>query len=292
MELPATKSVWTGKATQSLFLMSFIPAIVLCWMFSKPVLSSTVFVNSVECFAGVSSPIVAEGLVLFGRSNGRESICYIRPADKASFLSVRIDSLHLLGDCSTFRISQYKLSLLQLAQNGGNVSAKLQDPVYVNLLAEATCKNAEKLADQVLTTSDVGFGLMLKFKSYPSEDPSSFRVTVTAYQPAPTGRCPDHLFQCSLVQPKCISSNLSCDTVDNCFDGSDESFTLCSYIGRVPTVLVIVICVSVLSVIAIALIILCVFLRSRPIKTEPLDIPMTELHRRNPEAQPLSSTEA
>nr|VZI23309.1 unnamed protein product [Spirometra erinaceieuropaei] len=111
-------------------------------------------------------------------------------------------------------------------------------------------------------------------------------------KPAPTGRCPDHLFQCSLVQPKCISSNLTCDTVDNCFDGSDESFTLCSYIGRVPTVLVIVICVSVLSVVAIALIILCVLLRSRPIKTEPLDIPMTELHRRNPEAQPLSLTEA
>ncbi|VDM30248.1 unnamed protein product [Hydatigera taeniaeformis] len=203
---------------------------------------SIILVSALECFQSPKNPIRFDSVVLSGQGIRGSTKCFLDSVYNDYYMSVQINKLDLKGDCPSFSVSEYStLRSSEIPESENFPSIKIYQPSDDNRLFKATCETGTEFIGTVFQTSMPGRKLMVEFDPADFGDANSFEITVTPFFLGNTFSCPAEHFRCFNSRDHCIPNSITCDGVDNCFDGSDESNYLCTgRIGNLPLPLFII----------------------------------------------------
>ncbi|KAL7065088.1 hypothetical protein AAHC03_05393 [Spirometra sp. Aus1] len=235
---------------------------VICIAFCCKVFGKTDEVDATGCFQSPQNPILFDSIVLTSSANRGYVVCFLQPVRTDYYVSIRLNSIELSGDCPTLVISEYSTLITEEIPESENFPAmNIQRPSDLNPLATISCKDFGNFRGKILFTSVPGRKLMVIFRPTGGSQTLGFQMTITSYYLGTAYSCPADNFRCWNARDRCIPDSLTCDGVDNCYDGSDETNFLCTgRIGYLPLPLfVILILVGILCmIVVITSIIFCI----------------------------------
>ncbi|KAL5110497.1 hypothetical protein TcWFU_006146 [Taenia crassiceps] len=235
-------------------------------LFLPPLIDSrTEFIDALECFQSPKNPIRFDSIVLSGLGIRGSTKCFLDSVHTDYYLSVRINKLELRGKCPSFSVSEYStLRTNEIPESENFPSIKVYQPSDDNQLFKATCDTGAASVGTVFQTSMPGRKLMVEFDPADYDNTNSFEITVTPFFLGNTFSCPAEHFRCFNSRDHCIPDSITCDGVDNCFDGSDESNYLCTgRIGNLPLPLFIILVLAAILVLLGLITGLAIYLRRR-----------------------------
>ncbi|VDK31959.1 unnamed protein product [Taenia asiatica] len=244
----------------------------------QPLKALSTSFDALECFQSPKNPIRFDSIVLSGHGIRGSTKCFLDSVYSDYYLRVRVNKLELQGNCPSFSVSEYStLRISEIPESENFPSIKIYQPSDDNQLFKATCDTRAAFINTVVQTSMPGRKLMVEFDPADFGDTNSFEITVTPFSIgllAIAGtighpwiledRCPAEHFRCFNSRDHCIPDSITCDGVDNCFDGSDESNYLCTgRIGNLPLPLFIILVLVAILVLLGLITGLAIYLRRR-----------------------------
>ncbi|CAH8523889.1 unnamed protein product [Schistosoma mattheei] len=222
------------------FLSTYIYAFLL-WIYS--VRSKTIKIDTQDCFGLPEKPFIIFGAVVsHTRAIGR-TLCYFQPSEQNQYLSIYPTKLVLpsqFGTCPVIQIKEFTSVRDELIDNSDvNMIIPMKVPDDTKLIFQANSNSA---------ASDV-----------------AYQFVISSYVLGPSYNCPSDTFRCWDAATNCIPDSLTCDTIANCHDGSDENGYLCTgRINGIPIPLfAIIITISIFGLILLVLTIVFVIRKQR-----------------------------
>ncbi|XP_018651062.1 LOW QUALITY PROTEIN: hypothetical protein Smp_127500 [Schistosoma mansoni] len=225
-------------------------------------------VDTQDCFGLPEKPFIIFGAVVsHTRAIGR-TLCYFQPSDQNQYLSIYPTKLILpsqFGTCPVIQIKEFTSVRDELIDNSDvNMIIPMKVPDDTKLIFQANCTNYLSMLDKVVHTSSSNLKIQILF------DPANSAASDVAYQfvissYGPSYNCPSDTFRCWDAATNCIPDSLTCDTIANCHDGSDENGYLCTgRINGIPIPLfAIIITISIFGLILLVLTIVFVIRKQR-----------------------------
>ncbi|CAI2728562.1 unnamed protein product [Schistosoma spindalis] len=263
------------------FLSTYISAFLL-WIYS--VRSKTIKIDTQDCFGLPEKPFIIFGAVVsHTRAIGR-TLCYFQPSDQNQYLSIYPTKLVLpsqFGMCPVIQIKEFTSVRDELIDNSDvNMIIPMKVPDDTKLIFQANCTNYPSMLDKVVHTSSSNLKIQILFD--PANSAASdvaYQFVISSYVLGPSYNCPSDTFRCWDAATNCIPDSLTCDTIANCHDRSDENGYLCTgRINGIPIPLfAIIITISIFGLILLVLTIVFVIRKQRKhkCKTEQTWIDMT-----------------
>ncbi|RTG91252.1 uncharacterized protein DC041_0011362 [Schistosoma bovis] len=94
-----------------------------------------------------------------------------------------------------------------------------------------TVRIIPSMLDKVVHTSSSNLKIQILFDPANSAADVAYQFVISSYVLGPSYNCPSDTFRCWDAATNCIPDSLTCDTIANCHDGSDENGYLCT--GRI-----------------------------------------------------------
>ncbi|VDP59743.1 unnamed protein product [Schistosoma curassoni] len=190
----------------------------------------------VDCFGLPENPFIIFGAVVsHTRAIGR-TLCYFQPSEQNQYLSIYPTKLVLpsqFGTCPVIQIKEFTSVRDELIDNSDvNMIIPMKVPDDTKLIFQANCTNYPSMLDKVVHTSSSNLKIQILFD--PANSAASdvaYQFVISSYVLGPSYNCPSDTFRCWDAATNCVPDSLTCDTIANCHDGSDENGYLCT--GRI-----------------------------------------------------------
>ncbi|CAH8524510.1 unnamed protein product [Heterobilharzia americana] len=246
--------------------------------------TKTMKIDTQDCFGLPEKPFIIYGAVIsHTRAIGR-TLCYFQPSDTNQYLSIYPTKLELprqFGSCPIIQINEFTSVRNEIIDNSdANMLIPMTVPADTKLIFQANCTNYASMQSKGVHTSSPNLRIQILFDPYSSAASDvTYQFVISSYALGPSYNCPSNTFRCWDAATNCIPDSLTCDTVYNCYDGSDENGYLCTgRINGIPIPLfAIIIAVSFIGLILLVLTVVFVLRKKRKhkLKEEQTWIDMT-----------------
>ncbi|TNN12187.1 Low density lipo receptor class A cysteine rich isoform 2 [Schistosoma japonicum] len=204
------------------------------YMFSciHSAVAKTMKIDTQDCFGLPEKPFIIFGAVVsHTRAIGR-TLCYFQPSDQNQYLSIyptKLDLRRRFGTCPVIQINEFTSVRDELIDNTDvNMIIPMKVPDDTKLIFQANCTNYASMLDKTVHTSSSNLKIQILFD--PANSAASdvtYQFIISSYVLGPSYNCPSNTFRCWDAATNCIPDSLTCDTIANCHDGSDENGYLC-----------------------------------------------------------------
>ncbi|CAH8502603.1 unnamed protein product [Schistosoma turkestanicum] len=249
------------------FFLTYLHVSLLWIHFVKP---KTLKIDTQDCFGLPEKPFIIFGAVVSHTNAIGRTLCYFQPSDQNQYLSIYPTKLNLpsqFGTCPTIQIKEFTSVRDEIIDNSDvNMIIPMRVPDDTKSIFQANCTNYASLLDKTVRTSSPNMKIQILFdpaNSAPSD--VSYQFVISSYVLGPSYNCPSDTFRCWDAATNCIPDSLTCDTIANCHDGSDENGYLCTgRINGIPIPLFgIIIAISIFGLILLVLSIVFVLRKQR-----------------------------
>ncbi|KAK4471379.1 hypothetical protein MN116_004812 [Schistosoma mekongi] len=242
------------------------------YMFSciHSAVAKTMKIDTQDCFRLPEKPFIIFGAVVsHTRAIGR-TLCYFQPSNQNQYLSIyptKLDLRRRFGSCPVIQIKEFTSVRDELIDNTDvNMVIAMKVPDDTKLIFQANCTNYASMLDKTVHTSSSNLKIQISFD--PANSAASdvtYQFVISSYVLGPSYNCPSDTFRCWDAATNCIPDSLTCDTIANCHDGSDENGYLCTgRINGIPIPLfAIIIAISFFGLILLVLTIVFVLRKQR-----------------------------